>query len=289
MRNVPTAVIAVTLLIPLLGAEAQAKKNYLCNLEGAIWNQSVPCDQDSPERGIMKDRLHYEERQASRKELARLIEEHKTEGTIARLQNFPERYDNQDILLKEVWLYGNVIRLDESWLPAGEQTELLIKDKFDRALPVLASNNEGIKLLDRLKPNLAYPLTQITVRIINGPSGYYASLIDLSISDQAPKKVADWKSIPQSVLLRAAPAASGSEVGEGDDQESFEPQKVEPEKHYKDDELPPDAGDTKEDDGVFSAYTNALKKAKALGKDKSYNSGLEQADPERGNSGFSEE
>ena len=184
------------------GSYGRAKQSsYICQLGGAVWNQSKPCNQVTSERETMLKRIDYEGTRKRQQEMAEILERHEAEATLAQLRNFPEKLVGQDVVLSDVWMSGNITRSNKFGMQEGQQSVVVFQDKNGRKISVAANDHQAMRLLEKLHPDRIYPVAQALVTVQQMTRGYAVVLKNYTFSDAPSKPTkADLNEKPSPIL-----------------------------------------------------------------------------------------
>ena len=181
---------------------APASASYICHSEGAVWNQSRPCNERTPERELMLKRLGNTlsaQRSASLKLSA--MAEKPLEAALVQLVNFPERFLGHNVRLKDVSLWGKISRSSEDGLKDGFQSTAVLSDFYDRSLMIALSDQLGMLLSADLNPSLKYPMSYVVLGLERNERGYVAYLDKYSFSDAHAQKLKNYDRSPSSPIF----------------------------------------------------------------------------------------
>ncbi len=162
-------------------------KIYICTAAGAVWNQSRPCGESTPERAEIFKRISTSRSNPSRDELAIKLQEQVYTANLGQLWNYPERYAGHEVEVSEVLLSGNVQRSQDPKIPEGQRTVASVFDRFGRSLAILVNDGAGHRLVGDLSPNKRYPLSKLRLRVMRTVDGYLPELVGLELSGDKPQ------------------------------------------------------------------------------------------------------
>lgn len=180
---------------------AGPKKSYICTLGSVIWNQDIPCEQDTPVRDQMFKMYKASAPATGRESPLGLARPSKTNANLSQLVNFPEEYLRQTVQLENLWLYGNVFRNRSSSLPSDKSSVVVIQDKFSRKVPVALDNSIGLRFADKLQPDQVYPVEEVLISVQALGEGYLPYIKGLKFGSGKSRTVkVNFKQMPNPIL-----------------------------------------------------------------------------------------
>lgn len=191
MRN--SALLLLISFSICLSVDAQEKakqaRPYICNEANVIWNQSLPCDKDTPERQAIAHKLPKKVENVSLKsESANSSSLKPAEelSTIELVRDFPLKYKGTTIRIENIWLRGQIER-DSQGLPASRRFIGILEDDAENILPIAIHNDWAFKLKRTLDQNYAYHIDTVRLTLEHANVGLYRCIKGIVFSGRDPK------------------------------------------------------------------------------------------------------
>lgn len=181
-----TCIIAISLCDT--STEAQQARTYFCQERGVIWNQNQPCNQDSPERQAVVNRISKARMEPKKPSFPTVRTPYDSSEVIIdelwQIKEFPSKYANATIVLENIWLRGE-LRKSPSELPIGQQYVAFLQNKDGDTLAIAFHDDWAFRLKTKLRPKHIYSVKKIRLVMERLESGVYPLVKSLHFGAEA--------------------------------------------------------------------------------------------------------